>query len=95
MASMHALMNKAKSTHCTVQQLFDKFAKHTCVLLRPAWPALPHESRVTSPSPVARLARVARRGTAMEKLRTVTEEIPGGRSLTGPFRDARRFPSTR
>jgi hypothetical protein len=30
-----------------------------------------------------------------ENLRIVTIEISGGRSLTGPFRDARRFPSTR
>jgi hypothetical protein len=32
-------------------------------------------------------------GTAMQKLRMVG--ISGGESLTGPFRDARRFPSTR
>jgi hypothetical protein len=31
----------------------------------------------------------------MHKLRIVTVGISGGRSLTGPLRDARRFPSTR
>jgi hypothetical protein len=31
----------------------------------------------------------------MEKLRIMTEGISGGRSLTGPLRDARRFPSAR
>jgi hypothetical protein len=31
---------------------------------------------------------------AMQKLRIVTCGISGGRSLTRPFRDARRFPST-
>jgi hypothetical protein len=31
----------------------------------------------------------------MQKLRIVTSGISGGRSLTGPLRDARRFPSTR
>jgi hypothetical protein len=31
--------------------------------------------------------------TAMQKWRIVTVEISGGRSLTKPFRDARRFPS--
>jgi hypothetical protein len=30
-----------------------------------------------------------------KQLRIVTLRISGGRSLTGPFRDARRFPSTR
>jgi hypothetical protein len=30
-----------------------------------------------------------------KELRIVTFGISGGRSLTGPFRDARRFPSTR
>lgn len=30
MTAMHALMNKAKSTHSTVSALFDKFAKGTC-----------------------------------------------------------------
>jgi hypothetical protein len=33
--------------------------------------------------------------TATKKLRIATLGISGGRSLTGPFRDARRFPSTR
>jgi hypothetical protein len=33
--------------------------------------------------------------TAMQKLQIVTLGISGGRSLTGPFRDARRLPSTR
>jgi hypothetical protein len=33
--------------------------------------------------------------TAMQKLRIVTLGISGGRALTRPFRDARRFPSTR
>jgi hypothetical protein len=33
--------------------------------------------------------------TAMQKLRIVTLGISGGRSLTTPLRDARRFPSTR
>jgi hypothetical protein len=33
--------------------------------------------------------------TAMKRLRIVTVGISGGRSLTGPLRDARRFPSTR
>jgi hypothetical protein len=33
--------------------------------------------------------------TAMEKLRIVTLGISGGRSLTRPFREARRSPSTR
>jgi hypothetical protein len=43
-----------------------------------------------------RRARVARAGdAATNKLRIVTLGISGGRSLTGPFRDARRFPSTR
>ena len=37
---------------------------------------------------------VGPRHTAMQKLRIVTIGISGGRSLTGPFRDARRFPST-
>ena len=31
--------------------------------------------------------------TAMQKLRIVTVGISGGRALTRPFRDARRFPS--
>jgi hypothetical protein len=35
------------------------------------------------------------RPTAMQKLRIVTWGFSGGRSLTRPFRDARRFPSTR
>jgi hypothetical protein len=35
------------------------------------------------------------RWTAMQTLRIVTSGISGGRSLTRPFRDARRFPSTR
>jgi hypothetical protein len=34
-------------------------------------------------------------GTAMKKLRIVALGISGGRSLTRPFRGARRFPSTR
>jgi hypothetical protein len=33
--------------------------------------------------------------TAIQKLRIVTLGISGGRSLTGPLRDARRFPSPR
>jgi hypothetical protein len=33
--------------------------------------------------------------TAMQKLRIVTCGISGGRTLTRPLRDARRFPSTR
>jgi hypothetical protein len=33
--------------------------------------------------------------TAMQKLRIVTLRFRVGRSLTGPLRDARRFPSTR
>jgi hypothetical protein len=33
--------------------------------------------------------------SAMKKMRIVTLGISGGRSLTRPFRDARRFPSTR
>jgi hypothetical protein len=33
--------------------------------------------------------------TAMEKLRIVASGVWGGRSLTKPFRDARRFSSTR
>jgi hypothetical protein len=33
--------------------------------------------------------------TAMQKLRIETSGISGGRSLTRPFRDARRYPSTR
>jgi hypothetical protein len=32
------------------------------------------------------------RGTAMKRLRIVTIGISGGRSLTGPFRDARSIP---
>jgi hypothetical protein len=35
------------------------------------------------------------RRSAMRKLRIVMLGILGGRSLTRPFRDARRFPSTR
>jgi hypothetical protein len=35
------------------------------------------------------------RCTATQKLRIVTVGISGGRSLTGPLRDACRFPSTR
>jgi hypothetical protein len=37
----------------------------------------------------------AGRCTAMQKLRIVTVRVSGGRSLTGPLRDARQFPSTR
>jgi hypothetical protein len=33
--------------------------------------------------------------TPMQKLRIVTLGISGARSLTGPLRDDRRFPSTR
>jgi hypothetical protein len=40
-------------------------------------------------------AQVSAALTAMEKWRIVTGGVPGGRSLTGPFRDARRFTSTR
>jgi hypothetical protein len=36
-----------------------------------------------------------RRNTAMREMRIVTLGITGGRSLTGPLRDARRFLSTR
>jgi hypothetical protein len=39
--------------------------------------------------------RVDRSRTAMEKSRIVAVGISGGGSLTGPLRDARRFPSTR
>jgi hypothetical protein len=43
----------------------------------------------------ALLTACARRCTARTKLRIVTCGISGGRSLTRPFRDACRFPSTR
>jgi hypothetical protein len=44
MTAMHALINKAKSTHSTVSTLFDKFAKGTCVhgAFTPRHQALPH-----------------------------------------------------
>ena len=42
-----------------------------------------------------RPTRPPRQDTAMQKLRIVILGISGGRSLTRPIRDARRFPSTR
>jgi hypothetical protein len=53
-----------------------------------------------SPSPPTSFRRDMARprcawATAMSKLRIVTLGISGGRSLTRPLRDARRFPSTR
>jgi hypothetical protein len=37
-------------------------------------------------------SRLPLRGAAMQSLRIVTVGVSGGRSLTRPFRDARRFP---
>jgi hypothetical protein len=47
------------------------------------------------PRNFSRCARARAGPTAVQKLRIVALGISGGRSLTGPLRDARRFPSTR
>jgi hypothetical protein len=54
-------------------------------------------SLLRSAKPLSHDSQLFHRSTTADgkKLRIVTLRISGGRSLTGPIRDARRFPSTR
>jgi hypothetical protein len=59
--------------------------------------SLHRSPRPATPAPVvvALFRSPVQRRTAMRKLRIVACGVSGGRSLTGPFRDARRLPSAR